>query len=106
MENMSLLIVETVDIRNKGIISLIIVCSDIFLVYLFSKSAFKMHSISSVWNMDPTIISKPCFLTGLLLAIFNIVYMLFTLISNSDEKVENLIGKLNVHYNGFFSEHS
>ena len=73
----------------------ITICMDIFFAYIFGKSAFKMHSISSIWNMEPTIISKPCFFTGFLLAIFPIVYMLSSIIKGQ------LISKANCQGRGF-----
>ena len=53
---------------------LILICTDAFFVYIFGKSAWKKHSISSIWNMDPAIISKPLFCTCIFLAIIFIVF--------------------------------
>ena len=52
----------------------IIICNDAFLAYIFGKSALKMHSISSIWNMEPTIVSKPVFYTCLFLAVCTVVW--------------------------------
>ena len=58
------------------ILPLIIICTDAFFVYIFGKSAMKKHSISSIWNMDPAIISKPLFCTCIFLASLFIVWSL------------------------------
>ena len=55
---------------------LILICTDTFFVYIFGKSAMKKHSISSIWNMDPAIISKPLFCTCIFLASLFIVWAL------------------------------
>ena len=51
-----------------------------FVAYILGKSALKMHSLSSIWNLDLTIISKPCFFTAILLAIINFIFLLSTFI--------------------------
>ena len=60
---------------------LITICMDAFFVYIFGKSALKSYSISSIWNLDTSIISKPLFCIGLFLASLNIVNVLSSNIS-------------------------
>ena len=48
------------------------ICTDTFFVFLFGKSALNAYSLSSIWNLEPTIISKPLFCAGLFLASFYI----------------------------------
>ena len=60
----------------------ITICMDAFFAYIFGKSALNTYSLSSIWNLDPTIISKPLFCTGPFLASFYIVWILFYTISN------------------------
>ena len=60
----------------------ITVCMDAFFVYIFGKSALKKHSISSIWNMEPTIISKPLFCTCIFLSGCAFVSTLYLIISD------------------------
>ena len=62
--------------------SIVTICMDAFFAYIFGKSALKSYSISSIWNLDPTIISKPLLCTGLFVSSLNIVDILFNLISS------------------------
>ena len=67
----------------QGLIQVITtICMDAFFAYIFGKSALKSYSISSIWNLDPTLISKPLLCTGLFVASLNIVDILFYLISS------------------------
>ena len=74
---------ENLHTTNIGysLASSIIICTDAFFVYIFGKLALKKHSISSIWNMDPAIISKPLFCTCIFLASFFIVFLLSFIIS-------------------------
>ena len=52
----------------QWILSSITICMDAFFVYIFGKSAFKKHSISSIWSMELAIISKPLFCSCIFLS--------------------------------------
>ena len=58
-----------------------IICMDAFFVYIFGKSALQTYSLSSIWNLEPTIISKPLFCTGLFLSSLNIVDNIYYVIA-------------------------
>ena len=65
-----------VPIMTICIMPSITICTDAFFVHIFAKSALKKHSINSIWNMEPAIISKPLFCTGIFLFSCLIVWLL------------------------------
>ena len=75
---------NTLDFNLMGIFYVILpnitICMDAFFAYTIGKSALKSYSLSSIWNLDPTIISKPLLCTGYFLASLNIVDVLSYLI--------------------------
>ena len=62
--------------------SSITICTDAFFVYVFGKSALKKHSISSIWNMEPAIISTQLFCTCIFLSSCFFVSALYLIISD------------------------
>ena len=61
--------------------TLITICMDAFFVYIFGKSALNTYSLSSIWNLNPTVISKPLFCAGLSLGSIQIMWLLSNIIS-------------------------